>query len=87
MITASDSVNTVDIGRYYAILPTSGSFNRDDYMAHYNAQPVPTGFTYDSGSNPDFLDVARLRTLIQNHVDGVSMIERRRKTPQVRDLS
>lgn len=78
MITASDSLNTVDIGRYYAILPSAGSFNRDDYIAHYNAQPVPAGFTYDSGSNPDFLNVPQLRDLIATHVEGVSMVERRR---------
>jgi UDP-N-acetylglucosamine 4,6-dehydratase (inverting) len=80
MITASDSGNTVDIGRFYAILPCGGSIRRDDYIAHYNARPVPQGFTYDSGSNPDFLDVPQLRELIAKHVQGVSLVERRRPT-------
>jgi UDP-N-acetylglucosamine 4,6-dehydratase len=78
MITASDSGNTVDIGRFYAILPCGGSVSRDDYIAHYNARPVPQGFTYDSGSNPDFLNVPQLRELIAEHVQGVSLVERRR---------
>ena len=80
MITASDSGNTVDIGRFYAILPCGGSVSRDDYIAHYNARPVPQGFTYDSGSNPDFLNVPQLRELIAEHVQGVSLVERRRST-------
>lgn len=80
MITASDSGNTVDIGRFYAILPCGGAISRDDYIAHYNARPVPQGFTYDSGSNPDFLDVPQLRELIAEHVQGVSLVERRRST-------
>lgn len=79
MITASDSPDTVDLGRYYAILPGSRTIDRERYLAHFNGCAVPPGFTYDSGSNPEFLSVAELRTLIARHVDGVSMVERRRR--------
>lgn len=68
MITASDSFNTVDIGRYYAILPTSGSFDTSHYCAHFKGQLVEPGFAYDSGSNPSFLSVEQLRELIDAHV-------------------
>lgn len=74
MITASDSFNTVDLGRYYAILPSAGQFTIEDYCAQTKAQRVAPGFAYDSGTNPDFLSIAQLRTLInqladQPHVD------------------
>ena len=64
MITASDSLNTVDLGPYYAILPSGAGFTLDDYCRARQARPVPAGFVYDSGSNPDFLDVAQLQALV-----------------------
>lgn len=64
MITASDSLNTVDLGAYYAILPSAGSYSVDEYAARTGAQRVPEGFSYDSGANPDFLTVEQLRELI-----------------------
>jgi UDP-N-acetylglucosamine 4,6-dehydratase/5-epimerase len=70
MITASDSPNTVDLGRYYAILPSGSSFTVDDYCARMNAQRVEPGFSYDSGSNNDFLSVPQLRAMIEQQVDG-----------------
>ncbi len=69
MITASDSFNTVDLGAYYAILPSSDLALREHYLTQKAAQPVPEGFCYNSGSNPDFLSVAQLRELIVAHVD------------------
>jgi UDP-N-acetylglucosamine 4,6-dehydratase len=77
MITASDSPNTVDIGPYYAILP-SGGFDREAYLARTGGTPVPVGFTYDSGSNPDFLDVRQLRGLIGGEAAGLHAVEHRR---------
>lgn len=69
MITASDSFSTVDLGKYYAILPTD-----DLVYAQYEANYVPykavePGFAYNSGTNPDFLTVEQLRYLIRTHVD------------------
>jgi len=70
MITASDSFNTVDLGAYYAILPSSGLYSIPDYCKTVGAILVEPGFVYDSGSNTDFLTVAQLRELIRQHVDG-----------------
>ncbi len=64
MITESDSLSTVDLGRYYAILPASGTMPMNDYCTRMGAKPVAAGFRYDSGSNPDFLSVEQLRHLI-----------------------
>jgi len=69
MITASDSFTTIDRGAYYAILP-SDSFLQGSYrQVGLQSNPVPLGFAYDSGSNPEFLSVEQLRALIREHVD------------------
>jgi UDP-N-acetylglucosamine 4,6-dehydratase len=65
MITASDSFNTVDLGRYYAILPTTGSVTVDDYCNRFGATRVPVGFSYNSGDNDQFLTVDEIRQLVK----------------------
>jgi FlaA1/EpsC-like NDP-sugar epimerase len=66
MITSSDSYNTVDLGRYYAILPVQPVDIRDEYLAN-GATMVEPGFTYNSGTNPEFLTVDQLTALINLH--------------------
>ncbi|MBW8462122.1 UDP-N-acetylglucosamine 4,6-dehydratase (inverting) [Acidovorax sp.] len=70
MITSSDSACTVDLGRYYAILPTAAQYTLEDYCAKTSAKPVEPGFAYDSGTNPDFLSVDDLRGLIGKNVSA-----------------
>jgi UDP-N-acetylglucosamine 4,6-dehydratase (inverting) len=68
MITASDSFNTVDLGPYYAILPSVADHFPEDYLQQRGGLRVQPGFAYNSGSNPDFLTVDDLRGLIGRHV-------------------
>jgi UDP-N-acetylglucosamine 4,6-dehydratase/5-epimerase len=68
MITASDSLNTVDLGRYFAILPPAGLHRPGEYVSWPGARRVPEGFSYSSGSNDRFLSVHELRELIHRHV-------------------
>ena len=70
MITASDSPNTVDLGPYYAILPSGADYAIDDYCERMRGSRVQPGFSYDSGSNSDFLSVPQLRALIDKHVEN-----------------
>jgi UDP-N-acetylglucosamine 4,6-dehydratase (inverting) len=70
MITASDSFNTVDLGRYFAVLPVGSSYSVEQYCQTAGASPVPKGYAYNSGTNPDFLSVDQLRELIAQHVIG-----------------
>lgn len=70
MITASDSHNTIDIGKYFAILPSSDTALREAYLARAGSRPVEAGFSYNSGTNPEFLTVAQLRELIARHVEA-----------------
>ena len=69
MITESDSFTTIDLGRYYAILPARGKCSIEHYLQGNGAHPVPAGFVYNSGRNSDFLSVEQIRTLIREHVD------------------
>lgn len=69
MITSSDSFSSVDLGDYYAILPSDRSVHRRYENAGLAASAVPIGFAYNSGSNPHFLTVDQLRALIREHVD------------------
>jgi len=68
MITVSDSLNTVDMGRYYAILSSSAGYSIDEYCEATKAARVAPGFSYDSGTNSDFLSVEQLRACIAEHV-------------------
>lgn len=67
MLTASDSFNTVDLGKYFAILPAGGMHTVQSYCQAHGGQPVSPGFAYNSGSNPDFLSVAQLQALVAEH--------------------
>jgi UDP-N-acetylglucosamine 4,6-dehydratase len=69
MITASDSFSTVDLGPYYAILPSDGRTLEAYQKANISVQSVPKGFAYNSGTNSEFLSVEQLRILIRQHVD------------------
>ena len=69
MITASDSINTLDLGSYYAILPAGEDGAVAKYWCERGATPVQQGFAYNSGSNTDWLSVDDLRSLIRQHVD------------------
>ncbi len=71
MITDTDSINTIDIGRYYAILPSiSFNYTEEEYIAHHKAEKVPFGFKYNSGTNEDWESVESLRQAIVDHVDS-----------------
>lgn len=69
MITESDSPNTVDLGAYYAILPSGEPEAIERYCNDRKATRVTPGFRYDSGANEQFLDVEEIRALIRQHID------------------
>lgn len=69
MITSSDSYYTVDVDKYYVILPQNPLWNYDEYYIKRNAVKVPSGFQYNSGTNGQWLSVSDLRQLIRNKVD------------------
>ena len=70
MITVTDALDTIDLGKYYVIMP-SVSFNhsREEYIKHHNAVPVPDGFHYSSDSNTEWETVETMREKIRQFVD------------------
>ena len=72
MITASDSYNTVDLGKYYAILPQKSpysQYSKDDYKKAFNGTDVANEFSYNSGNNTEWESIESLRELVKIHVD------------------
>lgn len=67
MITASDSLNTIDIGKYYAILPAGA--DKQKFMDYYHATEVKKGFQYNSGENTEWISVEEMQCLIKEYVD------------------
>jgi UDP-N-acetylglucosamine 4,6-dehydratase/5-epimerase len=70
MITESDSFSTVDLGKYYAILPQSMAYTMDEYMKKTGATAVEQGFKYNSGTNDEWLSAEQLQELIRTHMDS-----------------
>lgn len=69
MITEADSYTTYDLGDYYAIIPQIPTWSIEEYIAHFKANKVSPGFSYNSGTNDQWLSVEEIRTLIKKHVD------------------
>ena len=72
MITASDSYNTVDLGKYYAILPQKSpysQYSKEEYKKTFKGTDVADGFSYNSGNNMKWETIESLRELVRLHVD------------------
>ena len=70
MITVTDALSTIDLGKYYAILPSvSFKHQREDYLKHHQAVPVPQGFHYSSDQNEEWETMESLRAKIKEFVD------------------
>lgn len=70
MITATDALNTIDIGKYYAILPSvSFQHSNEDYIRHHGGVLVPQGFHYSSDNNEEWETVETMREKIKRYVD------------------
>ena len=71
MITESDSFSTIDIGKYYVILPSNN--NKKKIIKHlskkFKVAYVRQGFKYNSGTNDKFLTVKQLRNLIKDNIN------------------
>ena len=62
LISKSESRTTIDLGKYYAILPDSKNFVKNKYK---NKKKVPKNFSYTSDKN-SFLSISDLKNLIKN---------------------
>lgn len=70
MITETDALNTIDLGMYYAILPSvSDRYSNDDYIKYHNAKYVPRDFHYCSDKNTEWETVETMRANIRKFID------------------
>lgn len=72
MITTSDAFNTVEFEDHFVILPSmqfSHGWDVDKYIKTFEGCRCPDGFSYNSGTNTDWLTVEQLRELIKHNVD------------------
>ena len=70
MITSADSNSTFDLGKYYAIFPSDGMVEKKYKNENIAIKKVESGFTYNSGSNEEFLNVTDLREMIREHINN-----------------
>ncbi|MHA6247653.1 UDP-N-acetylglucosamine 4,6-dehydratase (inverting) [Pontibacter sp. CAU 1760] len=69
MITETDSLNTVELDKYYVILPSTPTWATTDFLKAHKGSMVEMGFKYNSGTNTEWLSVEQLREEIRQHVD------------------
>ncbi len=68
MITRTDSLSTIEFDDYYVILPSLPRWDIDQFRVESGTapgRPCEIGFSYESGTNHDFLTVEQLRELIE----------------------
>ena len=70
MITETDALSTIEFPKHYVILPSWKMWMWDvgEFMAAFAGKPCADGFSYNSGTNSEWLTVERLRSLIRRHV-------------------
>ena len=71
MITETDALNSVEFEKYFVILPSTELWDIDQFRKESNSsvgKMCEFGFSYNSGTNKDFLTVNELKELIKNHI-------------------
>ena len=64
LITKSESVNTIDLGQYFAILPTTMDTKIYNFYKKYKRISLNDNFQYTSGSSDNKLSLKDLKILI-----------------------
>ena len=71
MITETDALNSIEFDKYYVILPSTKLWDSEKFKKESNeyiGKACDVGFSYNSGTNKNFLSVKTLRELIQNQI-------------------
>lgn len=69
MITATDSINTVELPKLFVMLPSVSNPRLNSYVANSSGTLCKQGFSYNSGNNTEWLTVEEIRQMISQHVD------------------
>ncbi len=71
MITQTDALNTVEFDNYFVILPSTPLWDIEKFSKESNSsvgKKCAFGFSYNSGTNKDFLTVKEIKQLIKNQI-------------------
>lgn len=69
MITETDGLNTLEFDRHFIILPATRLWDSESYRTNFKGRFCANGFKYNSGTNSEWLTVAKIRELILQYVD------------------
>lgn len=70
LITGTDALETIDLEKYFAILPSVSYYHtKEEYLKHHHAVAVPDGFRYNSATNSEWETVETIRQAIVEHID------------------
>ncbi|MDA7768046.1 UDP-N-acetylglucosamine 4,6-dehydratase (inverting), partial [Candidatus Pelagibacter sp.] len=64
LITSPESYNTIDIGKYYVILPQNNHKLISYYLKNKKGKKVTEKFSYNSYNNTDYLSVNQIKKLL-----------------------
>ena len=70
MITETDSLNTIEFKNFFVILPSTKLWDIDNFKNKSNSskgKDCQYGFSYNSGTNENFLSVKELKNLIKTN--------------------
>ncbi|UOQ51077.1 UDP-N-acetylglucosamine 4,6-dehydratase (inverting) [Hymenobacter cellulosivorans] len=70
MITETDALSTVELEKYYVILPFTPRWDVEEFIRNFRGKRVPDGFYYDSANNEEWLTAEQIREEIRLHVDA-----------------
>jgi FlaA1/EpsC-like NDP-sugar epimerase len=68
MIGSEDSASTYDFGEYFVILPQSEMTNQKSPLSSMGKR-VPTGFTYSSDNNSEWMSKEELQEWVRENSD------------------
>ena len=66
LIGAADSINTIDIGKYYITLQTKKDKKILNHYKKFNYKNLKSDFSYNSGNNKKFLSIRELKKILAN---------------------
>ena len=70
LITSSESLTTLDIGKYYLIFPSDRNILDRYKKTNNHYKEINKQFSYNSMENNEFLSIEKLRELIKENVDS-----------------
>ncbi len=73
LISAADSMNTYDVGKFYIILPPTYRENIKIYQKYIKKNSVEKNFSYSSNLNKDFLKIKEIKSIISKNMSSFEL--------------